>query len=342
MTSTDVTPAHCARKQKLTLPEPPAGAGQGFGDTWLFAMAHVSAIGFVAPSVIEPPSLLPVSPLVTMSFETSPPPSVPSPGLLEQWIKATHKTKRFMTDTGVSNKNQTIRFHRECSVRIARTFDRIDQRPDRRDRVTTSGTAQNRAKLRGSRLAHAVPAMNARTIWVGCAFASTLVACFLSGGPNGEAGGDSGADSGDSGTVLPFQADPPTVYVPKVKYILTSLAATDAEVKQVEQDPTSFVAMVDGWMQLLQYQTKMLKFFALAFQQTQIGSGDFVFQIPNGPGGIGQMAQTPSSSSRTCRRASRAPRIRARGHRGAALHRRLHDDDVHDDAAAARALWLHG
>jgi hypothetical protein len=134
--------------------------------------------------------------------------------------------------------------------------------------------------------------MNGRMIWVGCAFATSLGACFLNGGgPSGSNADGGPADS--KGVVLPFQADPPNVYVPKVKYILTSLPATDAEVQQVTANPSSFLGLVEQWMQLPEYQSKMLEFFELAFQQTQISSTDFVFQIPNGPGGIGQMSQIP-------------------------------------------------
>ncbi|HEY1958988.1 MAG TPA: hypothetical protein VGH28_25420 [Polyangiaceae bacterium] len=134
--------------------------------------------------------------------------------------------------------------------------------------------------------------MSRRTLWISGAFAASLAACFLGGTPGGGDDPDGGATA-DGGTVIPFQADAPTVYVPKVKYILTSLPATDAEVAQVTSDPSSFASLVQQWMQLPEYQTKMLEFFKLAFQQTQIGSGDFVFQIPNGPGGIGQMTQVP-------------------------------------------------
>src|ERR1700686_5255501 len=89
-----------------------------------------------------------------------------------------------------------------------------------------------------------------RTMWVFGAFATSLVACFLGGGGNnGNADGGEDGAGGDGGTVLPFQADPPNVYVPKVKYILTSLAATDQEVQSVTKDPTTFPGLVQQWMQ---------------------------------------------------------------------------------------------
>ncbi len=114
--------------------------------------------------------------------------------------------------------------------------------------------------------------------------ATSLVACYL----GGASGNGNTPDAGDGGDVPPFQADPANVYVAKVKNILTGLPATDAEVQQVVADPSSFAGLVDGWMQTPEYQSKMLEFFALGFQQTQIGSIDFQNQLPIGPGGIGQ------------------------------------------------------
>src|ERR1039457_1635330 len=107
------------------------------------------------------------------------------------------------------------------------------------------------SRSRGVALAPILKVMNGRTIWVGCAFATSLFACFLGGGNNNN--NDGGGT--DGGTVLPFQADPPAVYVPKVKYILTSLAATDQEVQTVTNDPTTFPGLVQQWMQTPQYKT---------------------------------------------------------------------------------------
>ena len=74
---------------------------------------------------------------------------------------------------------------------------------------------------------------------------------------------------------MAFQADPPTVYVAKVKNVLVGLPPTDAEIQAVEADPTQLGTLIDGWMALPQYQTKMLRFFELAFQQTQVSMVDF-------------------------------------------------------------------
>jgi len=97
----------------------------------------------------------------------------------------------------------------------------------------------------------------------------------------------------DGGTVvLPFQADPPSVYVAKVKNILVGLEPTDDEVKAVENDPTQLGTLVDGWMMMPQYQRKMLRFFELAFQQTQITGQDFTDQL-----NLGQLQLDPNRST---------------------------------------------
>src|SRR5262249_4825930 len=57
---------------------------------------------------------------------------------------------------------------------------------------------------------------------------------------------------------------------------------TQAEVAAVRADPAQLGALVDAWMLLPQYQTKMLRFFQLAFQQTQINSGSFGNMLDQG------------------------------------------------------------
>ena len=89
----------------------------------------------------------------------------------------------------------------------------------------------------------------------------------------------------------PFAAEPPAVYVAKVKNILVGLPPTDAEVAAVEADPAALQALVDDWMKLPEYQQKMLVFFQLAFQQTQILPVDFVELIP--PNGLLNGASVP-------------------------------------------------
>jgi hypothetical protein len=103
---------------------------------------------------------------------------------------------------------------------------------------------------------------------------SAVAACY-SGGPSSQGPGTTGPTGNPP---LPFQADPPSVYVAKVKNILVGLPPTDAEVNAVVGDPTQLGSLIDQWMQLPEYQTKMMRFFELAFQQTQISSVDFTDQ----------------------------------------------------------------
>jgi hypothetical protein len=94
-----------------------------------------------------------------------------------------------------------------------------------------------------------------------------------------------GTDTADPRVTASFAADPPSVYVAKVKNILVGLPPTDAEVAQVVADPATLGGLVDGWMKLPEYQQKMMVFFELAFQQTQITATDFVDLVP--PSGLG-------------------------------------------------------
>ncbi|MCA1663093.1 MAG: hypothetical protein LC659_02260, partial [Myxococcales bacterium] len=90
---------------------------------------------------------------------------------------------------------------------------------------------------------------------------------------------------------LTFQPDPPTVYVAKVKNILVGLPPTDDELAKVTADPSALASLVDGWMAMPEYQAKMMIFFELAFQQTQITGTDFSDMIP--PTGLGVGGQIP-------------------------------------------------
>src|SRR5262245_49648180 len=92
-------------------------------------------------------------------------------------------------------------------------------------------------------------------------------------------------------TKVPFVPDPPAVYVAKVKNILVGMPPTDDEIAAVTADPNALGGLIDGWMQLPQYQQKMMVFFELAFQQTQIALPDFVDQAP--PNGLGNGRSLP-------------------------------------------------
>ena len=78
---------------------------------------------------------------------------------------------------------------------------------------------------------------------------------------------------------LAFQADPPTVYLAKVKNLLVGLPPTSEEVAAVTAEPTQLKSLIQGWMRLPQYTTKMQRFFELAFQQTQVTSADYADQV---------------------------------------------------------------
>jgi hypothetical protein len=79
-----------------------------------------------------------------------------------------------------------------------------------------------------------------------------------------------------------FIPSTPYVYVAKVKNVLVGLPPTDAEVKQVVNDPSSLQTLIGTWMTSPEfaplYQNKMQRFFELAFQQTQIAVSDLMDQ----------------------------------------------------------------
>ncbi len=72
---------------------------------------------------------------------------------------------------------------------------------------------------------------------------------------------------GDAGPTQPFEPIGPSSYVPKVKNLLVGLAATDAEVQAVVDDPKALRGLIDQWMTLPEFKGKMVDFFRNAFQQ---------------------------------------------------------------------------
>jgi hypothetical protein len=132
--------------------------------------------------------------------------------------------------------------------------------------------------------------------------AATLVGASAAGcntgspaSPTTTIGPASPLPSSDAGvsTAVPFQAYPPYVYVAKVKNILVGLPPLDAELEQVESNPSSLRSLITTWMTSTQstaangapaggfaplYQAKMMRFFELAFQQTQLAISDFADQ----------------------------------------------------------------
>ena len=66
------------------------------------------------------------------------------------------------------------------------------------------------------------------------------------------------------------RVDPVPVHsaLAKVKTLLSGLAVSADEYAAVAQDPSALSSLIDGWMAAPQFEEKMLRFFALAFQQT--------------------------------------------------------------------------
>lgn len=113
-------------------------------------------------------------------------------------------------------------------------------------------------------------------------------------------GGDAGAPDGDA--ILPFEAVPPHVYVSKVKNLLTGMPVTDEEIQAVTDEPAVLKQLVDVWASTPNGQRKLLEFFTLAFQQTQIANGDFADIFGNDdslPGGAAMLANVTESFART-------------------------------------------
>ena len=117
-----------------------------------------------------------------------------------------------------------------------------------------------------------------------CGDASTN--SLTGGGPHG----DPGPDAGDEGGVVdpdggggppgaPFEAVGPSTFVPKVKNLMTGLAATDAEVQAVVADPNALRGLIDQWMALPEFQGRMLDFFRNAFQQNQVVLGSLMANL---------------------------------------------------------------
>jgi hypothetical protein len=129
--------------------------------------------------------------------------------------------------------------------------------------------------------------MNRRRSFTRWAIGAALAASAVAGCGNDTSGGTGGG--GDDAP--PFTPDPPSVYVAKVKNILLGLPPSDDEIAQVTADATKLGDLIDGWTQRPEYQQKMMVFFELAFQQTQITATDFVDIVP--PNGLGSGRATP-------------------------------------------------
>ncbi|HEY0254218.1 MAG TPA: hypothetical protein VGC41_21970, partial [Kofleriaceae bacterium] len=106
------------------------------------------------------------------------------------------------------------------------------------------------------------------------ALATLLAAC------SGEV--DSGNPGGDgSGSNIPFEPVGPSVYVAKVKNLMTGLPATDAEVAAVTADSNALKGLIDQWMQAPEFQARMEDFFRNAFQQNNVNLNDLNVALGN-------------------------------------------------------------
>lgn len=94
------------------------------------------------------------------------------------------------------------------------------------------------------------------------------LAAVVAAGCSGQITG--GGDDGDDDTGVPFEPVTAQVYVPKVKNLMTGLAATDQEVAAVTANPDALKGLIDQWMALPEFQARMLDFFRNAFQQNQV------------------------------------------------------------------------
>jgi hypothetical protein len=109
-------------------------------------------------------------------------------------------------------------------------------------------------------------------------FAALMGCQDKSKGTPGGAGGVGGM-GGMGGGDVSFQPLAPSVSGSKIKTVLVGQALTDEEVKQLTGDPHALASLIDSWIALPQWQTRMLDFFKQAFQQTQTSIADYDDQI---------------------------------------------------------------
>src|SRR2546426_246241 len=92
----------------------------------------------------------------------------------------------------------------------------------------------------------------------------------------------------------PPPGPPPGLYEPlsvpsslgKVKNLLVGLPPTDAEIQTVSADPNALRGLVSQWVATPEHTAKLQSFFANAFQQSQVVTGDFADQLGDGQGSL--------------------------------------------------------
>lgn len=94
-----------------------------------------------------------------------------------------------------------------------------------------------------------------------------------SGGASSAGNAGAGPNAGNAGmppTTVGFEALPPSAYVAKVKGLLTGLEVTQAELERVTADPSSLKSLIATWQALPEYESRMVDFFTMAFQQGEV------------------------------------------------------------------------
>ena len=89
----------------------------------------------------------------------------------------------------------------------------------------------------------------------------------------------SSACSGSGETSSPDTLAHSIRYTSKVKNLLTGLDIAPREAEAVAADPAALRGLIDHWMTTPEFHRKMLEFFMLAFQQTQVGFVQFADQL---------------------------------------------------------------
>jgi len=93
----------------------------------------------------------------------------------------------------------------------------------------------------------------------------------------------------------PFEPVSAATYTAKVKNLLTGQAPTSAELMATTADPKALAGLIDQWMMTPQYDAKMLEYFKLAFQQTQISKDSLTDMLGEGIQGDGSIAKLMKS-----------------------------------------------
>lgn len=93
----------------------------------------------------------------------------------------------------------------------------------------------------------------------------------------------------------PFEPVSAATYTAKVKNLLTGQAPTSAELMATTADPKALAGLIDQWMMTPEYDAKMLEYFKLAFQQTQITKDSLTDMLGEGIQGDGSIAKLMKS-----------------------------------------------